>query len=154
MCGARGDVEGREAGELAGKVRAGRCVGTYHDRAIGLLADGDHRKGRGASTAGVHCDDDVIRVVPVVVLHLVAVDDHARTLEQRVDVGRVEGLVRRVGAHAHALAEQHGGVFGKQTLDDFPANTALVSVTSPGWKYLVGTNIFADDNHLGISASL
>jgi len=95
----------------------------------------------------------VIRVVPVVVLHLVAVDGHARTLEQRVDVGRVEGLVRRVGAHAHRLAEQHGGVFGKQTAKETPVSVEFGDKGHSS-AYLLTTSIFAELSHLGISASL
>jgi hypothetical protein len=83
--------------------------GTYHDRPVGLLDHAHDRERRGAAARRVHCHDHVIRIVPVVVFHLVSVDDHARALEQRVDVGRVEGLVRRVGAHAHGLAQTAKG---------------------------------------------
>ena len=84
-----------EAGQLAVQGVA------YHDGAVGLLNHARNSKGGRSTAGGVDRHHHVVGVVAVVVLHLVAVNVHARALEQRVDVGRVEGLVGRVGAHAH-----------------------------------------------------
>ena len=91
----------RKAGELA---ECAECV-TYHNGAIGLLHHTRHGK-RGRAAAGrVDGHDHVVGVATVIVIELVAVDALTGTLQQRVDVRRVVGLVCRVRAHAHRLAE-------------------------------------------------
>ena len=86
----------------------------YHDRSIWLLHHAADAKRRRASARRVDGDDNVIRILGVVVVESVPVNLHGFPLEKVVDVRCVEGLGIRVGAHAHTLTKQHGRVLGEE----------------------------------------
>ena len=90
----------------------------HHDRAVGQLNRRADGKLRGAAPRRVDRHQDVVRVLVVLKVDVARNVADARPVEEGVDEVRGVGLVGAVGGEAHALAEQHRRVVGKDALDN------------------------------------
>ena len=118
-----------------------------------VLHERRHREGRGAAARRVARDEDVVDVA-LRVAHVV--DDRVgHALHQRLDVRRVEGLLRAVGRDAQGLAQTangNSGVTGAMSHGLGAGEAHSIAGSSASNARTVST--FLEESQRGMEASL